>query len=360
VSALRVAISGSGMRSRSVWQRHVIDLDGLELVGVQDVSRESLAKAVEAGTLAEERAYLELDEMLAETRPDVLLVCPVQDTHAEVAIAALEAGCHVLVEKPLATSLVDAVSVVRVAAERGLRLGVVQNWRTKAVGRRLREAIASGAVGQVSHVFFRYLRDRELPHLPDYLFDEDDPLLYAMTIHHVDLFRFALGQEIAHVEVRGAHPPWSRYRDPSVLQAWLETEGGVAVSYVATFSSRNAHLPQESLQVEGELGTLHNESAYFEPPLLLSRRGDSEPVDLTADEVVRDVSGQYVLADLAVLSNFRDAVLHGESLISPGEENLGTLATIEAAARSRREGRSFDPRELLAEARAAAPSTPRS
>jgi predicted dehydrogenase len=356
MTPLRVAVCGSGMRSRSVWQPQISELDGLELVGVQDTSTESLVKAV----VAEDRAYLELGEMLHETRPDVLLVCPIHSVHAAAAIAGLEAGCHVLVEKPLATSLGDACRLVQAAQDRGLQLGVVQNWRTKTVGRRLRDVVASGAVGAVSHVFFRYLRDRELPHLPDYLFDEDDPLLYAMAIHHVDLFRYALDQEICEVDVRAIRPAWSRYRDVSVLHAWLETDGGVVISYTATFSSRNAHLPQESLQIEGELGTLHNESAYLEPPLLLSRRGDPEPIDLTADEEVRDSAGQYAFADRAVLTNFRDAVLAGTPLVAAGEENLGTLATIEAAARSRREGRAYDPRELLDDARHGTSSTVRS
>ncbi len=360
MSALRVAISGSGMRSRSVWQRRVLESDGLELVGVQDVSPDSLAKAVEGGTVTAEQTFVDLDELLAATSPDVLVVCPVHTAHAAAANAGLEAGCHVLVEKPLATSLADACSLVELARARDLRLGVVQNWRTKTVGRRLREAIADGLVGEVSHVFFRYLRDRELPHLPEYLFEEDDPLLYAMTIHHVDLFRYALGQEIVHVEVKAARPRWSRYRAPSVLQAWLETDAGVVISYVATFSSRNAHFPQESLQVEGELGTLQNESAYLEPPLLLSRRGDEAPVDLTVDEPVRDSAGQYVLGDRVILENFRDAVLTGAPLVCDGESNLGTLAVVEAASRSAREGVALDPRALLAEAREAIPSIPRS
>jgi predicted dehydrogenase len=348
------------MRSRSVWQPLIAEHDGLELVGVQDISPAGLAKAVEAGTLREEQAYLELAEMLRETRPDVLFVCPVHSAHASAALAGLEAGCNILVEKPLATSLADAWRLVETAEERGLALGVVQNWRTKTVGRRLREAIEAGEIGGVSHIFFRYLRDRELPHLPAYLFAEEDPLLYAMAIHHFDLFRFALGQEIVHVDVRAARPAWSRYEDATVLQAWLETDGGVVVSYAATFSSRNAHLPQESLQIEGERGTLHNESAYFEPPLLLSRRDEAEPLDLTADEPVRDVTGQYALGDRAVLANFHDAVVAGTPLVSAGRENLGTLAAIAAAAASRRERRPFDPRELLAEAQDLTSSTTRS
>lgn len=348
--SLRVAISGSGMRSRMAWQRHVRDLDGLELVGVHDVSRDSLQKAVDEGLVAEPATYTDLERMLEETAPDVLIACPIIAAHASAVEAGLRAGCHVLVEKPFTDRLGDACALTRLAKENDLRLGVVQNWRTKSMGDRLHSLIAEGVIGDVSHVFFRYLRDRERPHLPDYLYDEPDPLLYAMGIHHFDLFRYVLGREIVSVESHTALPAWSKYRQPSIFQAWLELEGGIVVSYTGTFSSRNAHLPQESLQVEGELGTLHNESAYGEPPLMLSLRDAPELVDATADVEVRDNAGQNDLADVRILTNFRDAVLRGEPLIAPADDNCGTLAAIEAAALSWREGRAIDPRDVLREA----------
>lgn len=337
--SLRIAICGSGNRSRSVWQRHVIELDGFELVGVQDVHRPSLERSIEQGTIGAAEVFDDLDAMLEATRPDAVIVCPVHAAHAAAATTALEHGCHVLVEKPFTTDLEDAVRVTELAEQRGLVLAVVQNWRTKSVGQALRHAISDGLIGTVSHVFFRYLRDRELPHLPEYLFDEPDPMLYALTVHHVDLFRYVLGQEIVAVEGRDFRPPWSRYKHPSLVQLWLETDGGVVISYVGTISSRsNGIYPWENLIIEGELGTLSNQSDTFDPPLILSRRGE-EPADLTSDVTERDSAAQYALADTALLRNFAAAIAAGEELVSPGRENLGTLAAIEAireALRSRR------------------------
>lgn len=340
--ALRVAICGSGNRSRTVWQRHLLDLDGFELAGVQDVHPGSLERAVGLGTITPELAYADLRELLAATRPDALVVCPVHAAHAAAVEAGLAAGCHVLVEKPFTTALADAVRLTELAEERGLILGVVQNWRTKSAGQALRQAIADGLIGAVSHVFFRYLRDRELPHLPEYLFDEPDPLLYALTVHHVDLYRYVLGQEIARVEGRAFHPPWSRYADPSVVQLWLETDGGVAISYTGTISSRNNHVfPWENLIVEGELGTIFNDTDTFDPPLLLSRRGE-DTLDLTAGVTIRDPQEQYVLADVAILENFRAAIERGEALISPARENLGTVAALDAIRTCLRERRAVE------------------
>ncbi len=209
----------------------------------------------------------------------------------------------------------------------------MQNWRTRSNSQALKRALEEDRIGPVSHIFFRYLRDREKPHLPDYLFDEADPILWAMGIHHLDLFRFLLGQDIVRVHGHAARPSWSRYRVPSVNQLWMETEGGVAISYVATFSSRNAHLPQESLQIEGERGTLYNDSDYFEPPVWLSLRDSDAPEDLTAavSESDREYQAQYDIADLAILRDFRAAVTTGRQPTASARDNLGTLTVLDAA-----------------------------
>jgi predicted dehydrogenase len=114
----------------------------------------------------------------------------------------------------------------------------------------------------------------------------------------------------------------------------METEHGVIISYVASFSSRNAHIRHESLQVEGELGTIYNDSDYFEPPLWLSKRGEKgQPIDLTADVAPRDreYQRQYDIADAAIIGNFRAAIVSGEPLVASARDNLGTLAAIDAA-----------------------------
>src|SRR4051794_21784214 len=312
------------MRSRRVWQRHLSTRPGFELAGVMDPSQEALDQSAAPG-------FTDLEAMLDATRPDALLVCPIIEAHGAAVRAGLEAGCHVLVEKPFVTDLDEAHELVELADARSRVLAVVQNWRTRSAGRALKEAVDAGRVGEVSHVVFRYLRDREKPHLPDYLFDEPDPVLWAMGIHHLDLFRYVLGQEIAHVEGRAVRPRWSRYRVPSINDLVLETDAGVLISYVASFSSRNAHIPQESLQVEGELGTLYNDSDYFEPPLMLSTRDAEGPVDLTAGVTARDQQGQYDIADVAILENFRAAIAGGAPLVAPARDNLGTLAAIDAA-----------------------------
>jgi predicted dehydrogenase len=322
------------MRSRRVWQRHLAQLPGFELAGVMDPAPEALDASVAEGHVDAGRCFTDLEEMLVTTRPDALLACPVIAAHGWAVRTGLDAGVHVLVEKPFVTDLLEARELVELAEVSGRLVGVVQNWRTRSAGQALKRALEAQRVGTVSHVVFRYLRDREQPHLPDYLFNEPDPILWAMGVHHLDLFRYILGEEIVRVEGRATRPSWSRYRVPSINDLWLETESGLLISYVASFSSRNAHIPQESLQVEGELGTIYNDSDYFEPPLWLSLRGEpGGPIDLTGDVSAanRAYQAQYDIADTAILQNFRAAVIEHEPLIASGRDNLGTLAAIDAA-----------------------------
>ncbi len=323
------------MRSRKVWQRHLADSAGFELVGVMDPAQASLDASVEEGHVTAEQTYLELDAMLEAVRPDVLVACPIHTAHAAAVRAGLDAGAHVLVEKPFATELSDAVQLTALAEERGLLVGVVQNWRTKSAGKALRQAIAAGRIGEVSHIAFRYLRDREKPHLPDYLFEEDDPLLYAMAIHHFDLFRYALGQEIVRVSATrpgraGAGTATTR----STTCGWRPTRRRDLLRRELLLAQR-AHPAGEPPGRGRARHPLQRERLLrAAADALAARRRRAH--DLTKDVEIRDQQGQYDLADGEVLLDFHAAVTTGSPLISPLERTSARSPSSTRRARAAR------------------------
>lgn len=319
-----------------------------EVAGVQDISISSLERVTQDYPLEGVPTYLDLCEALEKVSCDVVLVCPVVEAHASVALTAIQAGCHVLIEKPMVSRLEDAFLIQRAAKARGVVVGVIQNWRAKSVGVALRDAIQSGKIGQVGNIFFRYVRDREHPHLPSYVFGEPFPLLYAMSIHHFDLFRYVLGQNIVTVEGKGFVPPWSRYQSSPAVHLWMTTEGGVAISYVGTFCSKNRHVPQESFVIDGSLGTLTNDSQWGEPPLLFSGVKGKASEDLT-EGASRDVRDQYNQADDRYLDDFYETVHLGRSPLCSPEDNIWTLATVEAAVRACETECAVDVRALVQE-----------
>ncbi len=117
------------------------------------------AAAEQLGWVAAEtdwRALIERDDV------DLVDVCTPGDSHAEVAIAALDAGKHVLCEKPLANTLAEAEAMAGAAdraAARGVRAMIGFNYRRVPAIVLARQLVADGRIGQVRHVRASYLQD---------------------------------------------------------------------------------------------------------------------------------------------------------------------------------------------------------
>jgi predicted dehydrogenase len=154
-------------------------------------------------------ADVETDWRALITRDDVDLVdiCTPGDSHAEIAIAALEAGKHVLCEKPLANTLAEAEAMAAAAAkarERGVRSMVAFNYRRVPALAHARHLVASGALGEIRHVRSVYLQD--------WLSDPRSPMTWRLRrekagsgalgdlgAHIVDAAQFVTGERITGV-----------------------------------------------------------------------------------------------------------------------------------------------------------------
>ncbi|WP_017998510.1 Gfo/Idh/MocA family oxidoreductase [Paracoccus sp. N5] len=115
---MRVLVAGLGNMGRShalAWARQ----PGAELVGL--VNRSPVALPPELAAIPQSQDF---HEALARLRPDLVVVATYSDSHAEYAIAAMRAGAHVFVEKPLATKVEDARRVIETAQETGRKLVV--------------------------------------------------------------------------------------------------------------------------------------------------------------------------------------------------------------------------------------------
>ncbi|WP_128548517.1 Gfo/Idh/MocA family protein [Larkinella soli] len=93
-------------------------------------------------------AYSDIYDMVDRENVDICIVCTPHPVHREVTIAALEAGAHVLVDKPLAVSLEDCDAMIETARRVGRELGVVSQRRFYAPCRRMRQTIDEGKIGQ--------------------------------------------------------------------------------------------------------------------------------------------------------------------------------------------------------------------
>jgi 1,5-anhydro-D-fructose reductase (1,5-anhydro-D-mannitol-forming) len=159
------------------------------------------SKAEHAGRYADEHriasAYDDVAALLADPAVDIVYISSTNEKHAAQTIAAAAAGKHVLCEKPLAMTLVEARQMVAACAKAGVVLATNHHLRNAASHRRIRELIEQGAIGKP--LFARVFHAVYLPtQLQGWRIDAPDAgggVILDIAVHDVDLLRFTLGAE---------------------------------------------------------------------------------------------------------------------------------------------------------------------
>lgn len=134
-----------------------------KLMAFFDVSEERAHDARAKYGAPEARVYGSVDELLRDPNVHVVHVCTPNDTHAEIAIAAMEAGKHVLCEKPMAKTSADARRMFETAERTGRKLSIAYQNRFRADSRWLKEACANGELGEIYMAKAHAVRRRAVP-----------------------------------------------------------------------------------------------------------------------------------------------------------------------------------------------------
>lgn len=345
---LKIIISGIGNRALpkdslgsnwNGWVDLISKMRGFHLVAAHDVDRGALTRVAERGYLKSHQLYDSLEKMLKNVECDAILVCNPAQFHARTIKTALEHGLHVLVEKPFVSDGKEGKALIKEAKKNKLVIAVVQNWRCKDIGQLLREVIRNNKIGKVGHIFFRYVRNRENPSYPPYIFAEKHPLLYAMGIHHLDLLRYILDDDFVSVCGHSFKPFWSLYESDTGVNLFLKSNKGAFIVYSGTISSMNNAILQESLLIEGDKGSLVNESQWLEPPLFFYPKGKKERINLSRGVKNTAIPAQYNIADLRILENFYLAVTAGINPVCEASDALKSILAVEASCHACRTGK---------------------
>jgi len=153
---LKIAIFGSGFMGR-VHTEGVRRLGNVEVAGIAARTGEQARKL--ADELSIERATGDYRELLADPAIDAVHICTPNSLHYAMAKAALEAGKHVLCEKPLATSIADARAMVRLAKEKNLAHCTFHNLRFYPQVQNMRRICEAGELGDIQVVQGSYSQD---------------------------------------------------------------------------------------------------------------------------------------------------------------------------------------------------------
>ena len=159
---LRVAIIGTGGIANSHAKAY-LKMEDVELVAGADIVEGKARDFLDKLELHNAKAFNSAKEMLASVKPDAVSVCTYNTTHAICAIEALNAGCHVLLEKPMTVTLDDAKEIVKAEKANGKILTIGFQPRYDSRMKRIREIIQEGLLGKIYYIQTGGGRRRGIP-----------------------------------------------------------------------------------------------------------------------------------------------------------------------------------------------------
>lgn len=314
-----VAIIGAGQVAANQSRGFAQLTPAVEIAGVADINEQ---RASELAATYGTRAFTDYRALL-DLRPDIAVICLPHHLHIEAALAAVDAGCHILMEKPLAHTLEDARTIVATCRRSGRRLATSFVHRFRDEWQQAQRLIAEGRIGNPA-LAIDVFSTPDARTLPEWVWHKDTcggGVLMYTGIHAVDRLRWLLDSEVEEVTARSI-----RYTQPADadvedgLLALLTFANG-CIATLAENSPRYVLAPHSwDTEVFGTTGRLHiRQNEYLE-------------YSSSAEQYLRQSSG----ADhwVAQAREFVNALREDRDPWISGEDGLAAQGVVEAVYRS--------------------------
>lgn len=198
---MKYALIGCGRISPN----HIVaaKTNNLEFVGICDINPKNIHDKVLKFELESVPTYTDYREMIKNEKPELVAICTESGKHASIALDCIDAGCNVIIEKPIALSLEDADEIIRRGRENGVKVCTNHQNRFNKSILKIRDAVDKGRFGKMfygtAHV--RWCRDWEYYSRADWrgTWEQDGGALMNQCIHNIDLLRWMLGDEVESV-----------------------------------------------------------------------------------------------------------------------------------------------------------------
>ncbi len=352
---VRYGLIGTGMMGHE-HIGNLTSIDGAEITAVADPYEPSRsgAAAMIGGSVA---AYEDYRDLLAAGCCDAVVIATPNMTHVDVLLDALATDLHILVEKPLCTTVEDCRRVIAASTEPDRVVWVGLEYRYMPPVARLIERVADGAVGRPRMVA---VREHRFPFLDkigawNRFRENTGGTLVEKCCHFFDLMNLIVGTRPTRVFASGGQDVNHLDEDhggrvPDVLDnafVIVDYEGGARAMLDLCMFAEATH-DQEEISVVGELGKV--EARVPSNELRTGRRGvhtiGHVDVEAVADERIAFAGGHHGSSYIEHLG-FLDAVTNGKPAAVSLEDGLWSVAVGEAGHRSIDEGRVVGLDEIL-------------
>lgn len=271
-------------------------------------------------------------ELLDNPHVDVVCVCTPSGLHAQQAIAAAQAGKHVLVEKPIALTLADADAMIAACEKAGVKLGVTFQSRTKAIFQQTKQAIDSGALGTITlgAIMLPFYRGMEYYNLADWRGTwklDGGGVLMNQGIHEVDLLLWLMGDPVSIQAYAG-----TLHRDievEDVVAATLRFANGALATMTATTTAGRGFSRQ--IEIYGTAGGIQIEGDQIRRWQV---QDEAVAAPVPAENTIvsagagADPKAIGKTSHVALVRDFISAVRDDRSPLIDGREGRRSLATV--------------------------------
>jgi predicted dehydrogenase len=332
---VRVVVAGCGGIS-AAWLKPACARADIEVVGLVDLRPEALEKRAAEYNLTSAVLGTDLKDVLERASPDLLFNCTVPEAHAPTTILALQRGCHVLCEKPLADTMSNARRMLAAAKKSGKTFAVMQNRRFDANIRRLRAFLASGALGQLTTVQSNFFIGAHFGGFRDRM---EHVLILDMAIHTFDAARFLTAANPTSVYCHEWNPAGSWYDHDASAVAIFEMTGGIVYTYEGSWCAEGHRTKWECLwRIIGTKGTVLWDGGTGFSAQVVSKTGAffSDVADLPVPEFD---AGACQGSHAGLVNDFVECIKTGRAPETVGTDNIHSLAMVHGAISAAKAGR---------------------
>ena len=333
--SFKFGVIGTGIMGKAggnILQR----LDGVEVTALADPSANNLRDA--ATELGVSATYACYQEMLEREELDAVYVATPDQYHRAPVIDALEAGCHVVVEKPMATRQDDAEAICAAVEKTGKKFQIDFNHRWLAPYHKVKAMIDAGDLGEPVIGYARKNNPILVPTTMLASWAKDSTPAWFMSSHDIDLMTWWFGARPVEVYARGIKRVLAaRGLDTyDGIQSLVTYDGGQFATFEAAwiYPNTSPYMPDSFMEVIGTNGTTH-----------IDRQ--AEAIDAILDEKFTcprtflnyKVFDQWVGAMPSSMQSFVTACINDTDTIVNAREGLKSTAVLDAIHRSLASGK---------------------
>lgn len=257
---MRYALIGCGRISTN----HILAAKNnhLEIAAVCDIRPEAMENVLAKHGLEQDTSiarYTDYIRMLDEVKPTLVSIATESGIHGQIALACIDRGIHVIIEKPMAMSMAEADEIIRRSREKHVKVAACHQNRFNVAVQKTRAALEAGRFGRLSHgsVHVRWNRNRgyytQAPWRGTWA--QDGGCLMNQCIHGVDLLRWMLGDEVEEVYGVTRQQFHDYLEAEDVGMAVLKFKNGAIGTIEGTTNVYPKNL-EETLYLFGETGTV--------------------------------------------------------------------------------------------------------